>query len=412
MNTTRTESTKTDKLTIPTEQPGPRLYPKKDSRFQNWWPTLTLKDPEAHELISTCGAGRKTKKVLAVLLANLQKAQDEEKVLRFVRSQSGLEGLYENPHGIGRDTMNNALGILEDAGLIEEWKPEERRKRQPSGIISTVRDLGVLPEHCEVVHEKHVRVRKKYKVIGPDGKTYTRTKYLKPRLPRRMMPNIEAINRMLLDMDVNVATEAGERDWRLVHRTLYRSFKGDLKTGGRFYGHWVQYLKKDERRYISIDGEECCEVDFKAMGPRILYAQKGITFDGDPYDVPGVPRKEAKKMLNKILNGSFRILPQNNYDDPDTIDQHVMLTKLQDRHPQLREHFFPKSTGKPLSWTLTQYVDSQIAERIMLKVPCLPIHDGFIINESKADELVTAARKASADVLNGIELPVEVKSFW
>ncbi|WP_165184090.1 hypothetical protein [Caulobacter soli] len=73
---------------------------------------------------------------------------------------------------------------------------------------------------------------------------------------------------------------------------LYRSFKGDWNSGGRLYGGWWQTVPKRERPHLTIDGAPTIELDYARMQPSLLYAERGLTLDHDPYLPPGflVPR--------------------------------------------------------------------------------------------------------------------------
>ena len=44
-------------------------------------------------------------------------------------------------------------------------------------------------------------------------------------------------------------------------------------------------MPSEFRRYITIDGEPTIEMYYSAHHPRLFYAEKGIEFEGDPYDI-------------------------------------------------------------------------------------------------------------------------------
>jgi hypothetical protein len=70
------------------------------------------------------------------------------------------------------------------------------------------------------------------------------------------------------------------------------------------------------------------------------------------------------------------------------------------RHPPL-QNVLRKGVG--LSF---QYQDSQIAEKVMLKlleqnITCLPVHDSFIVARQFGNELIAAMREAFSSLLPG-----------
>lgn len=85
------------------------------------------------------------------------------------------------------------------------------------------------------------------------------------------------------------------------------------------YGRWhaarggYQVLKKAERAAIRIDGQPTVEMDIRASHLTILAALAGVELpEGDPYEVPGIPREVVKQWVVATLgNGkSPREWPQ------------------------------------------------------------------------------------------------------
>lgn len=71
-----------------------------------------------------------------------------------------------------------------------------------------------------------------------------------------------------------------------IHPFLRASFVERWTWGGRLYTsgyRHVQGLSQDERAELTINDESVVEADFSALHPRLLYAWKGIQYDGDPY---------------------------------------------------------------------------------------------------------------------------------
>ena len=61
-----------------------------------------------------------------------------------------------------------------------------------------------------------------------------------------------------------------------------------------------------------------------------------------------------------------------------------------------------------------QYIDSQLAERVMLHfankgVPVLPVHDSFIIAAQHQRELVAVVKRVFGERFDGADIKVTVK---
>lgn len=86
-------------------------------------------------------------------------------------------------------------------------------------------------------------------------------------------------------------------------------FTDDFDHHGRIYtskyGH--QALRKIERQTIRFDGEECVELDYSGLHPRLLYHCEEIDYQGDPYALWGnsttpAMRVLAKEFVNAMIN--------------------------------------------------------------------------------------------------------------
>jgi len=162
-----------------------------------------------------------------------------------------------------------------------------------------------------------------------------------------------------------------------------------MEKGGRFYGGWWQSLPSLYRPHITIDGYKTCEVDYSAIALRIIYAQAGTPYptEDDPYDI-GLPEwkgsKDSRRPLVKTYVNALINDEGGNYRLPVDEQQAIGITysELKDlvlnKHKSIA-HLF--STGVGLE---AQYIDSQIAQKVMLVMMeeglvVLPIHDSFIV---------------------------------
>lgn len=180
-------------------------------------------------------------------------------------------------------------------------------------------------------------------------------------------------------------------------RSLYRIFNnGDaegkgFKHGGRFYGGWWEGIPSEYRKKITINGKHTAEIDYSGYHPRMLYAIEGIDLGKrDPYLPNGLNKKWrdfGKLAFTKLLNGKKRLAEPDDYDDKAIgMSWHELLIIMEHYHAPIVKYF---RTGYGLE---LMRKDSDIAERILLHfskrdIPCLPIHDSFIVHHAHAEEL-------------------------
>jgi hypothetical protein len=189
-----------------------------------------------------------------------------------------------------------------------------------------------------------------------------------------------------------------------VRRIFNKIDDTNFTHGGRFYGHFTQYLYNrrlgaDEkplklREYILINGKKTVELDYNCLHANMLYDCSNIKpFQGDAYTIKGYEhwRNEckvamlivfnsnnidvAKKALRDKINDSNGFLKKISSDEID-----IIFNGLMELHSPIAKWFF-SGVG-----TRLQNIDSRIASNILKFFtkegkPCLPIHDSFIVWE-------------------------------
>ena len=204
-----------------------------------------------------------------------------------------------------------------------------------------------------------------------------------------------------LELAKQHASEAGQTDLTVEGYNpgkvyLTRIFKGTWGRGGRLYGASWQNLPQEARLGLTINGEPVVELDYRAIQPSILYAQKGLTLDFDPYIVPGfdIPRDVGKVQFNRLINNSGRapvkgglVFDKETQKSFKSKDQfHRYLYAVKDMHTAISDCF-----NSDVSLKL-QYLDSSLALSVMKRcldedIVCLPVHDSFIVPKSYHDRL-------------------------
>jgi hypothetical protein len=205
---------------------------------------------------------------------------------------------------------------------------------------------------------------------------------------------LSSINAWLEQADIDYEPwDAREKPVDHTDRRLLRYFNnGSFEQGGRLFGGFWQYLRKDQRSYgILIDGSPVVTLDYGQMVPRILYGLSGVDphFD-DAYAVPGLEdyRDGVKKVFNAMLHidhwhsrkpaGTADLLPKDM-----TIAEIIDL--ILDFHKPVADAFF---AGKGLYLT---YQESRILLAVLgglveQGITALPIHDAVIVAEGHAEQ--------------------------
>ena len=185
-------------------------------------------------------------------------------------------------------------------------------------------------------------------------------------------------------------TQGAYSSIQLQNVQLTRIFsRGSLELGGRFYRGWWQSIPSKHRPHIRIDGKKTIEVDYSGMCLRILYAlaKQEMSLEDDPYDI-GLDnwdgrgdkrRSNIKKIINALINDEddVYVIPKKALKLLEVTEEQFnsLLTK---KHPLIAEQL---NSGVGLK---AQYIDSQIAEAVMLElmkedIVVLPVHDSFIV---------------------------------
>lgn len=219
---------------------------------------------------------------------------------------------------------------------------------------------------------------------------------------RRMRTRLEAINGLLAETLIEMPFD-GDRHPDITAKRLYRVFnEGRFDRGGRFYGGWWQTQRKSSRSMITIHGEPTVELDYSGLHPSLCYHLSGIELpEGyDPYHIPGLEKlRDAVKwafvvMLN-LSHGQRLPTPPDNIKA--LLSGRWTATKL--RQAIEKHHVAISSWLRSGRGTELQFIDAEIAGVVLDKftsegIPCLPIHDSFIVAQSHRSLLNDTMREA------------------
>lgn len=247
-----------------------------------------------------------------------------------------------------------------------------------------------------------------------------------------MSESVIALNEKLIETQITVL----DTEWPV--QQYFRGFLDNLLTGGRFYNTsgGVGTMPKNDRKFLRINGEETCELDYKACHPAILYSQINYqlpdNFDFYGVEVEGEDRvvyvneDEAHSHRRMIGNPSYN--PVRNllkvatliainasclksaigalrkeieldkkrrgtknefkckFMGIDSVEYGNVLRRIQKYHNPIAEHFFSDAGVK------LQFVDSQILSIIMKTLTaqgdvCLPFHDSILVRASLEEQV-------------------------
>ncbi|MBN8630158.1 MAG: hypothetical protein J0L76_04800 [Rhodobacterales bacterium] len=363
---------------------------------------------------------------LRVLVLDLYVAWLEDPTLSIAVSMSANDwktwSRY-NALNISKKILQLIHGLA-DAGMIdvargsysgrEAWWNRTTRVRAAEPLVTLFRGAKATRDDIPQIEGQECIVLK-----AGDGDKAKLTEYEDTPETVKMRRELEAYNALLADTFIDIPTleepwttrldERGKEVRVLIdhhHQFVRRIFsRGEWGCNGRFYGPWWQQISKELRSQIFINDTPTVEVDFKGLHVAILSAQKGVEVEGDPYAlheglVPGAPpplqRQIAKKLILTAFNarskkaafGSFREgfptghmakgLTNSSLDD--------LLAAFTERHPHLAEFLFADHGIRLMN------IDSKIAEFVhrwftRRGVPVLSIHDSFIIDYTRVEEL-------------------------
>ena len=195
---------------------------------------------------------------------------------------------------------------------------------------------------------------------------------------------------------------------------LYRVYNnGSLEQGGRLFGHWIQRISKEDRKWAVLNGRQTIGLDYSAVQPHIIYAlaDKPVP-EGDVYELDGIHDfniKIAKKLMLIMFNCKSRsgaVLAMLKHDGEraregkawgltrEVINEYI--EGLIRKHPAIADNFF---SGIGLK---AQNIESNIAVRVLLKligqdIACIPIHDCFIVGAQNKAALARAMDEAAEE---------------
>jgi hypothetical protein len=227
---------------------------------------------------------------------------------------------------------------------------------------------------------------------------------------RQLRAGIERINAFLMAADIRLLDRPHIDTQMRALRRRFQSPDGSARFDrhGRIYGGFWQNMPKEDRALLRIDGEPIADLDFSSMFPRLAYAEAGLEPpSGDIYDCPPFEndRKGIKTLFNAMMFSHLKNWPT---DARVLFSGEPKLSAVKraifTRHPGI------KAVMKPGIGFKFMYTESRILLDVLLTlesegVTVLPMHDGIMTADSKAERAIQVMREASKRITG---YPLEV----
>ena len=208
-------------------------------------------------------------------------------------------------------------------------------------------------------------------------------------------------------------------DNKFVRRIFYR---GDWTLGGRYHGGWWQQIPSRLRDEILIDDQYTVEVDFSEFHISLAYGLEGHQPPDDPYalsvSIGGLSKEQQRKDVKLValtaINAKDRKTTFSAFRDQRNRDQRGLPSsqKIKYTNPlieQLLDNFLQENT--PISHYLCadkgvalMALDGEITTQIIehftdRKVPILTVHDSYIVESSREQELMDVMQSVTREVV-------------
>lgn len=217
---------------------------------------------------------------------------------------------------------------------------------------------------------------------------------------------LELTNKLYQQFDFRTVLNSDRTTTRLFPRLTAIYNNCSFSDGGRLYclpyrGINYQQLNKQERSRIQINLADTVELDFSTLHLSMLYSQRNIELLSDPYSFD-LNRNIAKKTILVLINADTELSARKALEKQfeNTIDFKPIIAAAKQYHTPIADCF-----GSGIGIKLQNY-DAKIAVNVVSHftakgVPCLPIHDSFIIDKRFKEQLKDVMVYAYKMLFNG-----------
>lgn len=346
---------------------------------------------------------------VGVVIYNLLACIRKGSVLVYSRNTRTLTGISKK--GITPSRIIKAVDFLQREGYITAYKgiassiPE---RRTISWIKPTDLFLSTWPSK-EVYMQAELDYLEQCEVIELRDENKNTIPYKNNEHTKRMAEVVRRLN------SLNEKCSVVDREGKIMTNIYCRIFNESFDYGGRFYRADVLAIKNkedDARLDILMDDEAVVEVDYSNLHFRIAAALEDLDSEDIPLDVySGILEDETNKVDRSIVKLAVNMM-FNCYDKlsaqraiqkainlmPDEAKQTYTLggaksvmALIYDEYPAFSHLFCEESSFGRVLQNADSHLASDILEVMLEKnIPCLPVHDSFIVKMKHLDILCKA----------------------
>ncbi len=351
----------------------------------------------------------KDTEAVGVVIYNLLACIRKGSVLVYSRNTRTLTGISKK--GITPSRIIKAVDFLQREGYIIAYKgiassiPE---RRTISWIKSTDLFLSTWPSK-EVYMQAELDYLEQCEVIELRDENKNTIPYKNNEHTKRMAEVVRRLN------SLNEKCSVVDREGKIMTNIYCRIFNESFDYGGRFYRADVLAIKNkedDARLDILMDDEAVVEVDYSNLHFRIAAALEDLDSEDIPLDVySGILEDETNKVDRSIVKLAVNMM-FNCYDKlsaqraiqkainlmPDEAKQiytlggaKSVMALIYDEYPAFSHLFCEESSFGRVLQNADSHLASDILEVMLEKnIPCLPVHDSFIVKMKHLDILCKA----------------------
>jgi hypothetical protein len=137
---------------------------------------------------------------------------------------------------------------------------------------------------------------------------------------------------------------------------------------------------------MTMNGDQVVELDFSGMHVALAYSRCGATLDGDPYEIPGFTRQQAKLGLLTAFNATSLPAAIASLTDARKGKRVIasrkeaarLLEALKVRHAPIAS-MLCSDAGMTLMNLDARVMLSAVDHLIARGIPCIPVHDSIVV---------------------------------
>ncbi len=233
----------------------------------------------------------------------------------------------------------------------------------------------------------------------------------------RMRCELERLNARLQAAPIAVVDtdKPGYKPVDPLRRSLWRNFNnGSWQQGGRLFGGFWETMDRNQRLvHLELAGEAPALADYGQLFLRLAYAEKGLQAPlEDLYGGLGeaVERSTAKTLVNAMLFAKrpLRQPPKGLRARFSTKAFYQAAQAVLKRHEVIAEQFY-SGIGFRLMFTESQILMDVLSRLEQLSILGLPLHDGLLVPNSRAEETKRVMEETFSDHCGGLSVPVAIK---